>query len=107
MSLEDWANGTIGAMHQYVNVREMTGDDWQSWGMLFFSSPQLGILAPPNPYEFTSWVDWAERLQDALRGASGASGSGVAGNAGATQFFLVTQLHQPLTTQSGQYLATN
>lgn len=73
MELHAWANGVVSALGQYSNVMNpLIGDDWQSWGMMFMNDPNLTALNPPNPYDYSDWVPWGERLADALGNASGA-----------------------------------
>lgn len=105
MELADWANGTVYALGEYTSIAQFFPDtDWQRWGMQFFNNPSLGLLGPPNPYDFKDWKPWAERLQDAMLNATGVEVSTVGGSA--TSRFLMTQGNQFLTTQLGQLLVT-
>lgn len=73
MQLQPWADAVVAALGQYSNtITPLTGEDWQGWGIMFLNDPSLSTLDPPNPYAFTDWVDWGQRLTDALGNASGA-----------------------------------
>lgn len=73
MQLQPWADSVVAALGQYSNtITPLTGNDWQSWGLMFQNDPSLSTLDPPNPYAFTDWVDWGQRLVDSLGSASGA-----------------------------------
>lgn len=39
---------------------------WQDWAVQFFNYGVLPGDAPPNPYMFDDWREWAERFCDAL-----------------------------------------
>jgi hypothetical protein len=73
MQLQPWADAVVSALGQYSNcITPLVGNDWQSWGMMFLNDPSLSTLGPPNPYAFHDWVNWGQRLYDALGNASGA-----------------------------------
>ena len=65
MELADWADqlvlnldGAIGCLTDLVH--------WQDWAAQLLNIPSLlGNL--PNPYQFTDWRDWANRLCGAMR----------------------------------------
>ncbi len=71
MELRDWADATATVIGQYSDAYALQDEDWQRWGMLFFNSPQLGTLHPPNPYEYTTWQDWGIKLAESLMNARG------------------------------------
>lgn len=75
MSLSQWADAAVTAIINYSDAWPLVGSDWQSWGMLFFVDPYLSRLDPPNPYDFSDWQLWGERLSDAMSQASGSPGS--------------------------------
>lgn len=106
MELRDWVDGTNYALGQYTSVIDMADDDWQLWGMFFFNNPQLVILGPPNPYEFSDWEPWAERLADAINNA-GQSSSGPPPIPPITNGkLLITFSGNFIETASGQFLTT-
>jgi len=39
--------------------------EWQDWGMQLLNNTTLGRNLP-NPYNFTEWKEWAERLYGVL-----------------------------------------
>lgn len=108
MELHAWADGTMSALSIYTSITALVGENWQEWGMFFFNCPQLGILDPPNPYDYgDDWVAWGQRLADGINNA----GAGV--NGGPPPFppllngrFLITQSNNFITAQSGAFLIT-
>jgi hypothetical protein len=70
-TLNEWADAVVYVSLQYANVSQLDGDDWKAWGHVFFNSPQLGNLHPPDPYAFDTWQEWGERLVDALSSGRG------------------------------------
>jgi hypothetical protein len=61
MELRDWADQVTLDLDVYGPVSHITGDDWQGWGVQFLSFGSIGKNLP-NPYNFTDWRDWAERM---------------------------------------------
>jgi hypothetical protein len=107
MDLQDWASATMYALSQYTMVAPLTNGDWQAWGAIFYNSPSLDALNPPNPYDFTDWVSWGQRLSDSLQNSSGAPNSATS-SAGTspTAAFIIAQNGNYLQTQSSNFLAT-
>jgi hypothetical protein len=101
MDLNTWADAAIAAIINYPDAWPLVGSDWQAWGMLFFTDPYLSRLDPPNPYDFTEWQPWGERLSDTM---SQASGSPSRVNSASN---IVTQSNNPIATQSGNFLITH
>lgn len=100
MELQDWADGAMSALSNYTSITQLTDGDWQNWGMFFFNNPQLTILGPPNPFEFDNWVDWAERLTDALNNAA----NGFSGNTFDNSSFLLAFSGAPILTEANQFI---
>lgn len=66
IELQDWADAATYVMINYSNARGLGDEDWQQWGMNFFSDPFLSRYDPPNPYDFTDWRKWARKLADSM-----------------------------------------
>jgi hypothetical protein len=106
MDLLDWASATMYSLTNYVNVAPLEDPtQWQSWGQILVNSPTLGLLAPPNPYDFKDWEPWAQRVSDALASGSGSANVGIVVPPGFA--FLVAQTQQVIQTQSGQTIILN
>jgi hypothetical protein len=73
MTLHGWADATLSVMNQYPGLAPLYGENWQDWGSLFYNSPTLGLLGPPNPYAYDDWQDWAQGLISSLSVAPGVS----------------------------------
>lgn len=108
MALEDWETAFSFVLGEYIVVPTSPSEDWQHWGLLYFQNPQLSPLNPPNPYEFTNWILWAEQMVAAFADADGVLNSlkNQAGS-GPYSYFLVTNLQQPIVTNQGANLAAN
>jgi hypothetical protein len=101
MDLLDWASATMYSLTNYVNVAPLEDpSQWQSWGQILVNAPTLGLLSPPNPYDFTDWRPWAERVSDALSSATGSANVGAIVPQG--KAYLIAETGQALQTFSGQ-----
>lgn len=66
LSVVEWANNVsfdlsaFGAFGSLVNPEQ-----WQNWGAQLLNNATLGNNLP-DPYAFTDWQRWAERLCDSL-----------------------------------------
>jgi len=61
LTLADWADQMALDLDATGPISRLSGDKWQDWGMQIFNNRTLGG-ALPNPYGFTDWREWAERL---------------------------------------------
>lgn len=61
MRLEDWADCVCLDLSPYGVLGKMQNDAWQDWGVQLFNNQALGKNVP-NPYNFTDWLEWAERV---------------------------------------------
>lgn len=66
MSLTDWADCAVLDLDLYGTFGKlMSESDWQNWGVQFLNNTSLGRNLP-NPYNFTTWREWAERMCESL-----------------------------------------
>lgn len=66
MALEDWAGQIIIDLDSFGAFGRLQDPArWQDWGVQFLNSTSIGRNLP-NPYQFTDWKEWAERLVGAL-----------------------------------------
>ena len=66
MRLTDWADQAVRDLEPYgVAGRLMNEAQWQDWGVQFLNNATLGRNLP-NPYNFTTWREWAERMCESL-----------------------------------------
>jgi len=61
LQLADWADQVSLDLDRYGAIPKIVDDDWQNWGAQLVNNLALGHNIP-NPYQFESWTDWAERL---------------------------------------------
>jgi hypothetical protein len=126
LTLKDWADQVTYVIAQHAEVRYLTDNDWQSWGMLFFTSPEFSKYIVPSPYAFEDWRDWAKELpstgstisprvfyasqptgQPPIGGGGGGTGGGGGGGGTTpTATFLITQSGVDIVTQIGYFLVT-
>lgn len=105
MTLKEWADAATYAMLNYPNSWGMA-DDWQQWGMVFFTDPFLSRYDPPNPYDYTDWQEWARRLATSMQAAPGSPNGGAQGGPGpfSNAKFITDQNSNQLITQSGNFI---
>lgn len=66
MQLLDWAGQVITDLDPYGSFGRLDDETkWQDWGVQFLNNTAIGRNLP-NPYGFTDWKEWAERLVGAL-----------------------------------------
>ena len=66
MNLIDWADCVVLDLEAYgVFGKLMSESGWQDWGVQFLNNATLGRNLP-NPYNFTTWREWAERMCGSL-----------------------------------------
>lgn len=66
MSLPDWANQIALDLDNYGAFGRLDDPEkWQDWAVQFLNNTSLGRNLP-NPYDFTDWREWAERLSQLL-----------------------------------------
>ena len=44
--------------------------DWQAWGASLLNNPSIRGIALPDPYQFSDWRRWADRVNEALSSVS-------------------------------------
>lgn len=108
MELHPWADSVAYAMLNYPNSWGLFDEDWQQWGMVFFTDPFLSRYDPPNPYVYDDWVEWGKKLADSMQPAPDSPNGGSGGGPGpfASGNFLITQSGNFIVTQSGNFLIT-
>lgn len=60
MTFPAWADQMVITLQKFGDVgvaRDVV--EWRSWAALAIQLPTIATQAPPDPYSFTSWVDWA------------------------------------------------
>ena len=62
MELLDWAAQVVLDLDPYGAFGRLENpNSWQDWAVQFLNSTSIGRNLP-NPYMFTDWREWAERL---------------------------------------------
>lgn len=59
MALHDWADQVCLELGKHGMVGKLEGEDWQTWGCQLFLSAPFNV---PDPVDFDTWQEWAERL---------------------------------------------
>lgn len=63
MTLRDWADSTILSVNDAWGFSRLDDEKlWQAWGVAFLSAVPFTQQAPPNPYQFSDWREWAMRI---------------------------------------------
>ncbi len=67
MTLTQWCDSVILAVGDAWSY-PVLGDEahWQDWAVSFLRAPIFGPQTPPDPYQFSDWRDWAERVYPML-----------------------------------------
>jgi hypothetical protein len=66
MELLDWASQINLDLDPYGTFGRLDDPNrWQDWGVQFLNNTTIGRNLP-NPYGFTDWREWAERMVGSL-----------------------------------------
>ena len=68
MEMEDWCSQMGYIIGHFRNINQLNDKDWKSWGKQFLLMSALSPLTPPDPDSFHDWVEYGERLVDAMGG---------------------------------------
>jgi hypothetical protein len=67
MSLTEWADAVmLTAADTWSFGRLDDENKWQDWAVGFVRAPSLAQRVLPDPYQFTDWRDWAQRVYPML-----------------------------------------
>lgn len=67
MSLLDWADSVILSVGDAWSFGRLDDEtQWQSWGVSFLRASHTSLNAPPDPYQFDDWREWAMRVYPML-----------------------------------------
>jgi len=67
MRVEDWCNQTSLLLSKLGAMPVMRpGDDWKNWAFAVIEDPQVEVYMPPDPRNYDSWLEWAERFVQAV-----------------------------------------
>lgn len=66
MQLLDWADCVVLDLDNYGSFGRLGSEaQWQDWGVQFLNNTTIGRNLP-NPYQFTDWREWADRMAQLL-----------------------------------------
>lgn len=66
MTLRDWSDSVILAVGDTYGFGRLDDETlWKDWGVRFLSA-STSIQAPPDPYAFNDWREWAMRVYPML-----------------------------------------
>lgn len=66
MQLLDWADCVVLDLDNYGSFGRLGSEaQWQAWGVQFLNNTTIGRNLP-NPYQFTDWREWADRMAQLL-----------------------------------------
>ena len=67
LSAAAWADAMVLELDALGNLGRLDDEtQWQEWGAQLLNLPGISGSIVPNPYEFGTWREWAERLNDGL-----------------------------------------
>lgn len=70
LTVQQWADAVIADLNPSWPLGHLTSEgDWQNWATGLVRAPELAQRILPDPYGFTDWRDWAERVAPMLEGA--------------------------------------
>ena len=66
MELKDWADAVTLFLSTFDSIGALQDDKWQEWGARLTLALTLSGFTIPDPYGFTDWRAWAQRLCEEL-----------------------------------------
>lgn len=67
MSLTEWADAVMLTVADTWSFGRLDDENkWQDWAVGIVRAPQYALRVLPDPYQFTDWRDWAERVAPML-----------------------------------------
>jgi hypothetical protein len=67
MSLTEWADAVMLTVADTWSFGRLDDENkWQDWAVGFVRAPSLAQRVLPDPYQFTDWRDWAQRVYPML-----------------------------------------
>lgn len=66
ISVQEWCDFSTPVLETFGQIPQLEGDDWQSWARAVVQIPGIALKNPPNPDQFTDWVVWADRFNQAI-----------------------------------------
>lgn len=68
LTIEHWSALTAASLKPFGDVPSQTDErNWKTWASTVKNLPVLAPRQVPGTYGFSSWQDWAYRLNEALR----------------------------------------
>ena len=65
-NFRDWADQMSALIQsevpQFLIFQEGLDDEWRDWAMCIVGAQDVIGQDSPNPYQFSDWREWAERL---------------------------------------------
>lgn len=69
MTIIEWADAVVLATQDVWSLGRLDDEsDWQNWAVGLVRAPEVARRAPPDPYQFNDWREWAERVYPMLEG---------------------------------------
>lgn len=71
LDFRDWADAVVLSLNAaWPFGAAGATEDWQNWAVGLVRAPPLAQRVLPDPYQFTDWRDWAERVAPMLEDQS-------------------------------------
>jgi hypothetical protein len=60
MTVTDWTDSMTYSLEKYGTISRLEDPEkWQTWALGVVSFFAVGAQNPPNPMEYTDWLEWA------------------------------------------------
>ena len=67
MKIKDWTDAMTINLERFGGIPILQNEKkWQEWGASISQLSSLSGTDVPNPYEFSDWQVWAQRLNETL-----------------------------------------
>jgi hypothetical protein len=60
MTVTDWTDSMVYSLEKYGSVSRLDDpEQWHGWAFGVIAFPYVGSQNPPNPVNYSDWLDWA------------------------------------------------
>lgn len=66
LTVTQWTDANGLYLDKFGSIPRLDDGDWQRWGANLLNLPSIHGICLPDPYQFSDWRRWADRVNEAL-----------------------------------------
>lgn len=65
MNAQEWTDAMALELARFGSVPKLDRVElWRDWAIAVQQFTEIAVTAPPDPYQFSDWKDWAMRFNE-------------------------------------------